>query len=215
MNAGYRLLGRGAALGVAGGFLGGISHSIAADGFPDVPMFASQEKLPRLPVPALEDSLRRYLQAIGPLVPASQLEATRALVAEQLIAGSVMHGLNAELISREVSQISFVSAAWDTMYLEGRYPLPINSNPGAIIRTRKVFGPEAITQVARAARIVAANVAVAQHIDAGTLASPRLNISQPLRLSNSLPVLREVTVSRSSRRPMSSRAYHLTCGSTH
>lgn len=42
-------------------------------------MFAHQNKLPKLPVPPLADTLDRYIASIAPLATQKQLEATQAL----------------------------------------------------------------------------------------------------------------------------------------
>lgn len=135
-------------------------------------MYAKQPGLPRLPLPSLDDTLARYLRTAEPLTTsAAQLAATRAAVTEALAPGSALRSLQAELERREVERrdASFVSAAWESMYLKGRWPLPINSNPGSVTRSTQ-YPPDVTTQVARAARSVAALTAFAQEVDAGTLA---------------------------------------------
>ncbi len=168
-----------ACLGLAGGLLGcspaaPASSLSAADVDSSLPMYAKQSELPRLPLPTLEDTLRRYLAAIEPLsLPPAQLEATRALVAEQLKPGSELRALQAKLEAFDAarSSVSFVSDAWEAMYLEGRWPLLINSNPGSV-STCKAFmqGDGATSQVARAARLIASAVAFHTEVEAGTIA---------------------------------------------
>jgi len=48
------------------------------------PTFCHQSKLPKLPIPPLEDSCRRYLQALEPLQDADEHEATKRAVQEFL-----------------------------------------------------------------------------------------------------------------------------------
>lgn len=133
-------------------------------------MYANQTKLPRLPLPSLEDSLARYLRAVAPLVSEAEFELTRAIVAAQLAAGSKLRKIAESVVSDDKSgrQTSYVSEAWQDMYLEGRWPLAINSNPCSATRTA-AFGPDATTQVTRAARVVAATVAFAHEVEAGSL----------------------------------------------
>ena len=47
-------------------------------------MLANQHRLPRLPLPALEATLERYLRAAAPLIPTPQLEATATVVRHEL-----------------------------------------------------------------------------------------------------------------------------------
>lgn len=87
----------------------------------------------------------------------------------QLAEGSALRALHRELEEREAKALdpSFVSVGWDMMYLKGRWPLPINSNPGTVTPTA-TFG-DARTQVARAARLAAAATDFALRIADGSL----------------------------------------------
>ena len=70
------------------------------------------------------------------------------------------------------SEPSYVARAWDEMYLSGRWPLALNSNPGTVLYER-IFADDLAgetAQVPRAARMVAAAVAFAEQVEAGTLA---------------------------------------------
>jgi hypothetical protein len=161
-----------AAIGCGCGSAAAVQNAAAEERHEPLPMLANQAKLPRQPLPSLEDSLARYLRAVEPLVPPAALEATRAFVAEQLAPGSLLRKLQSQLETEESTaapgSVSYVSGPWDDMYLTGRWPLAINSNPGAVSRS-KAFGPDATTQIARAARMVAATVAVAQDVESGQL----------------------------------------------
>jgi carnitine O-acetyltransferase len=46
--------------------------------------FASQDKLPKLPIPPLEDTCRRYLRALEGLQSSEEHEATKRVVSEFL-----------------------------------------------------------------------------------------------------------------------------------
>ena len=134
-------------------------------------MFANQKLLPRLPLPSLEESLRKYLAACRPLVPDAEFAHTERLVKAALQPDSQLHQLQTELCNREASQQegSYVSAAWEAMYLEGRWPLPISSNPGAVTAASQVFSPDVTTQVQRAARLMAATTSVALEVESAIL----------------------------------------------
>ena len=56
-------------------------------------MMANQHKLPRLPLPTLDDTLDRYLEAVEPLVSSSEFETTRRVVAEALAPASTLRAL--------------------------------------------------------------------------------------------------------------------------
>ena len=82
---------RAAWLGGAGGLVGGslgLSDTPALAETTPLPMFANQEKLPKLPLPSLDETLERYLSAVEPVVSAEQFRTTRALVDEQRAPGS-------------------------------------------------------------------------------------------------------------------------------
>ena len=133
-------------------------------------MWANQSKLPRLPLPALEDTLTRYLAATKPLVSTAQHARTAQLVSTELEDGSLLSRLQGTLAAAEAtrSEPSFVARAWDAMYLAGRWPLAVNSNPG-VVNFADAFGENATTQVQRAARMVAVAAAFARRVEAGTL----------------------------------------------
>jgi carnitine O-palmitoyltransferase 2 len=133
-------------------------------------MFANQAALPQLPLPSLKESLARYLNAAAALVSPTQLDETRAIIEEALLPGSTLHRLQRQLEDVDAAAVdgSYVSTAWDAMYLKGRWPVAINCNPGAVSRASH-FGDEATTQVQRAARIVAAAVIFSERVRSGTL----------------------------------------------
>ena len=134
-------------------------------------MMANQSKLPRLPLPSLDDSLARYLKAVEPLVAPDQFAATKRYVSEALAAASVLRKLQEKLEASDSAgvDLSFISAAWEEMYLGLRCSLALNVNPAAVVSTAS-FGADATTQVARAARLVAAHVAFGAQVESGTLA---------------------------------------------
>lgn len=138
------------------------------------PITKNQRLLPRLPLPSLEDTLQRYLKAAEPVVEPDQFVATSAVVSEALAEGSELRKLQAQLSEADglKRDASFIAVEWDDMYLKGRWPLPLNSNPGWVSET-SVFPENATTQVQRAARMVAATTKVALKVETGTL-SPDL-----------------------------------------
>lgn len=95
-----------------------------------------QPSLPRLPIPKLEDTCRRYLNAQKPLLKDDQMQKTQKIV-ENFLKGDGLI-LNGELLSSDAANkhTSYISEPWFDMYLRDRRPLPINYNPFL------VFSPE-------------------------------------------------------------------------
>lgn len=94
-----------------------------------VPTMHYQDSLPRLPIPKLEDTIRRYLSAQKPLLDDSQFRKT-----EQLCK-SFETGIGKELHEQLVTQdkqnkhTSYISGPWFDMYLTARDPVVLNFNP--------------------------------------------------------------------------------------
>ena len=95
--------------------------------------------LPRLPVPQLNETLERYLRSVQPLVSAAEYKEHKKLVEDFGLGAnrSVGRQLQDELLKQEFVNVmgraypySYIEAWWDKMYLGGRYPNPINVNPG-------------------------------------------------------------------------------------
>ncbi|XP_044285807.1 carnitine O-palmitoyltransferase 2, mitochondrial isoform X2 [Varanus komodoensis] len=94
-----------------------------------VPTMHFQKSLPRLPIPKLEDTIRRYLNAQKPLLDDDQFRKT-----EQL-AVSFGNGIGRELHKQLVAQdkrnkyTSYISGPWFDMYLQARESVVLNFNP--------------------------------------------------------------------------------------
>ena len=133
-------------------------------------MLSNQPALPRWPLPALEETLARYLEAVRHIVPAADHAATELLVKGALQDGSSMRKLHAALARDDESRTaqSFVSEQWDRMYFEGREGIAVHSTPGIRLRT-DAFPPAARSQVHRAARMLAATLAFATEVESRSL----------------------------------------------
>ncbi|XP_038615450.1 carnitine O-palmitoyltransferase 2, mitochondrial-like [Tachyglossus aculeatus] len=89
-----------------------------------------QKSLPRLPIPKLEDSVKRYLQAQMPLLSEEQFRQTEGF------SQSFKTGIGKELQRMLVSQdkknkhTSYISGLWLDTYLTLRSPLAFSSNVG-------------------------------------------------------------------------------------
>ncbi|XP_075472465.1 carnitine O-palmitoyltransferase 2, mitochondrial [Ascaphus truei] len=94
-----------------------------------VPTLHYQKSLPRLPIPKLEDSIKRYLNAQTPLLDDEQFRKTDLLARKfQSGIGTKLHEELA-LIDKQNPQTSYISGPWFDMYLCSRDPVVLNSNP--------------------------------------------------------------------------------------
>ncbi|XP_077439893.1 carnitine O-palmitoyltransferase 2, mitochondrial isoform X2 [Vanacampus margaritifer] len=94
-----------------------------------VPTMHYQKSLPRLPVPKLEDTIRRYLAAQQPLLDDQQFKNTEK-VAQDFLAGEGKK-LQEELLAQDKKNkhTSYISGPWFDMYLSAREPVVLNFNP--------------------------------------------------------------------------------------
>ena len=72
-------------------------------------MLARQKSLPRLPVPPLQQTMDKYLNAIRPLVNDDQFEQTRKLVEEFRKPGGIGEKLQEKLVERSKTEDNWVS----------------------------------------------------------------------------------------------------------
>lgn len=111
-----------------------------------------QDSLPRLPVPKLEDTCRRYLDAQKPLLTPEQYEETKCLVEKfQKQDGP---GLNTELLAKNKrnKHTSYIAGPWYDMYLAYRDSIVLNHNPFLMFKDDPVT--ENNDQVVRATNII-------------------------------------------------------------
>lgn len=94
-----------------------------------VPSMHYQKSLPRLPIPKLEDTIRRYLAAQRPLLNDDQFGTTEK-VAQDFLNG-VGKELHEELVAQDKNNkhTSYISGPWFDMYLSARDSVVLNSNP--------------------------------------------------------------------------------------
>ncbi|XP_013002104.1 carnitine O-palmitoyltransferase 2, mitochondrial isoform X2 [Cavia porcellus] len=99
-----------------------LQHSI-------VPTMHYQDSLPRLPIPKLEDTIRRYLSAQKPLLSDDQFRKT------EQFCKSFENGTGKELHKQLVAHdkqnkhTSYISGPWFDMYLTARDSIVLNFNP--------------------------------------------------------------------------------------
>lgn len=92
--------------------------------------FDNQAQLPRLPIPVLEDTLKRYERSLLPLFPKTQVDEARCAISDFLKPGGVGVSLQNRLIDYEVKQKnSWLEEIWlNKAYLEYREPILLNVN---------------------------------------------------------------------------------------
>lgn len=90
-----------------------------------------QPSLPRLPIPKLEGTCRRYLDALRPLLPPDQYQRTEKIVKEFGRSGGDGEVLNRQLVLNDQrnKHTSFISGPWFDMYLADRRSIMLNYNP--------------------------------------------------------------------------------------
>ncbi|XP_033311462.1 carnitine O-palmitoyltransferase 2, mitochondrial [Bombus bifarius] len=120
------------------------------------PTMHFQPSLPRLPIPKLEDTCRRYLNAQKPLLSKEQLEKTEIYVNEFLTKDGI--GLHKELIEKDTKNrdTSYISEPWFDMYLRDRRPLPINYNPFLVLNPAS--NPEHNIQLVKATNLIVSSL---------------------------------------------------------
>ncbi|XP_037626459.1 carnitine O-palmitoyltransferase 2, mitochondrial [Sebastes umbrosus] len=94
-----------------------------------VPSMHYQKSLPRLPIPKLEDTVRRYLAAQKPLLDDDQFRTTEKLA--QDFQNGVGKQLHEELVAQDKNNkhTSYISGPWFDMYLSARDSVVLNFNP--------------------------------------------------------------------------------------
>nr|XP_060629517.1 carnitine O-palmitoyltransferase 2, mitochondrial isoform X1 [Anolis sagrei ordinatus] len=94
-----------------------------------VPTLHYQKSLPRLPIPKLEDTIRRYLNAQRPLLDDDQFRKTEELAAK--FEKGIGRELQEQLISqdKQSKHTSYISGPWFDMYLRARESVVLNYNP--------------------------------------------------------------------------------------
>jgi carnitine O-palmitoyltransferase 2 len=100
-----------------------------------LPSLHFQASLPRLPIPELEKTKERYLNAQKPLLGESSEEfKTTVKCVNEFFSGEGL-SLQKELIATDKANkhTNYISGPWFDMYLKDRVPLPINYNPFLVL----------------------------------------------------------------------------------
>ncbi|XP_048832616.1 carnitine O-palmitoyltransferase 2, mitochondrial [Brienomyrus brachyistius] len=132
-----------------------------------VPTMHYQKSLPRLPIPKLEDSIRRYLAAQRPLLNEEQYRNTEKVALD--FQKSVGKELHEELVALDKKNklTSYISAPWFDMYLSARDSIVLNFNP--FISFTADPKPEYNDQLVRATNMVCSSLRFMKTLRAGCL----------------------------------------------
>ncbi|XP_076831583.1 choline O-acetyltransferase isoform X2 [Brachyhypopomus gauderio] len=92
-----------------------------------------QSGLPKLPVPALQQTLDMYLRCMKHLVSEEQFKRTRDIVQKFGAPGGLGELLQEKLLERKETKPNWVYDYWlEDMYLNNRLALPVNSSPAMV-----------------------------------------------------------------------------------
>ncbi|KAI9372705.1 Choline/Carnitine o-acyltransferase-domain-containing protein [Aspergillus egyptiacus] len=112
--------------------------------------FAQQDSLPKLPIPDLESTCRKYVDALAPLQTRKEQEDTRAAVREFLKSDGPV--LQEKLQQYATSKTSYIEQFWYDSYLNCDSPVVLNLNPFFLLEDDPT--PARNNQVTRAASLV-------------------------------------------------------------
>ena len=140
--------------------------------------FGNEEHLPRVPVPTLPDTCRRFLEWAAPLLTDAQLAETEAAVAAFLAADSPAHEWQAALerFDARPDVPSWLEDFWAYRYLGRRDRIALNANYFFL------FGDSDQDQVGRAAGLVAATVDYKLRLDDEAI-PPAVQRGRPLSMA--------------------------------
>ncbi|WP_019633472.1 choline/carnitine O-acyltransferase [Actinomadura atramentaria] len=92
--------------------------------------FGNEDALPRVPLPALEDTCERFADWCAPLLTPAELDETRAAVTELLAPGGAGRALHAALERYDATEgvHSWLDTFWPYRYLGRRDRIALNAN---------------------------------------------------------------------------------------
>ncbi|XP_068597724.1 choline O-acetyltransferase [Brachionichthys hirsutus] len=101
-----------------------------------------RDGLPKLPLPALKDTLDTYLKTIKHLLTEEQFSKTQIIVKQFGSPGGVGELLQRKLEERRENKANWVYDYWlNDMYLNNRLALPINSSPAMVFPQQNFRAP--------------------------------------------------------------------------
>ncbi|KAG9564263.1 carnitine acetyl transferas-like protein, partial [Aureobasidium melanogenum] len=145
--------------------------------------FASQDKLPKLPIPDLDKSCKKYLSSLRPLQSAREHAETEAAVQDFLRAEGPE--LQEKLKKYATGRSSYIEQFWYDSYLNFDNPVVLNLNPFFLLEDDPT--PARNNQVTRAASLVISSLSFVravrkEELEPDTLRGQPLDMYQYSRL---------------------------------
>lgn len=107
--------------------------------------FDLDKNLPPLPVPTLEETVKRYLETVEPLIDILDFDAVKAAAEELLEDGGAGRKLQAALEARAAKSDNWLAGWWeDVAYLSYQESLVVNSSIGISTDARDAPGDQAM-----------------------------------------------------------------------
>ncbi|KAK1225439.1 carnitine O-acetyltransferase yat1 [Marasmius sp. AFHP31] len=127
--------------------------------------FASQEKLPKLPIPSLEDTCNRYLRALEALQDHDEHKKTKLAVKEFLEKDGPI--LQQKLNEYAKDRPSYIEEFWYESYLSHSDPVVLALNPYFVLEDDPT--PQRGSQLPRAASLIVSSLGFIHDLRAGIL----------------------------------------------
>ncbi|KAK0539794.1 carnitine O-acetyltransferase yat1 [Tilletia horrida] len=127
--------------------------------------FKDQDKLPKLPIPDLNDTCRRYLASLEHLQQPEEHAATKKAVDDFL--ANQGPKLNAQLEEYAKTRDSYIAEWWDESYLGASDSVVLNLNPFFLIEDDPT--PTRGNQMMRAASLILASLSFVHDLRTGQL----------------------------------------------
>ncbi|EAW07599.1 choline/carnitine O-acyltransferase [Aspergillus clavatus NRRL 1] len=122
--------------------------------------FANQDSLPKLPIPDLESTCKKYLDALSALQSPREQEDTKAAVQDFLRTDGP--ALQEKLKNYATSKTSYIEQFWYDSYLNYDNPVVLNLNPFFLLEDDPT--PARNNQVTRAASLVVSALSVVRAV---------------------------------------------------
>ncbi|KAG2021252.1 carnitine acetyl transferase [Coprinopsis cinerea AmutBmut pab1-1] len=137
--------------------------------------FAYQDRLPKLPIPPLEDTCKRYLRALVALQDPEEHEATKTAVKDFLENEGPV--IQQKLIDWAKTKDSYIEEFWYESYLSHSDPVVLALNPFFVLENDPT--PDRGAQLPRAASLIISSLGFIHDLRAGLL-EPDMIRSTPL-----------------------------------
>lgn len=133
--------------------------------YPSGKTFAKQDQLPKLPIPPLEDTCKRYLRALEALQDAKEHEITKQAVKDFLDNDGPI--IQEKLKEWAKDRASYIEEFWYESYLSHTDPVVLALNPFFVLENDP--NPDRGSQLARAATLIMSSLGFIHDLRAGIL----------------------------------------------